>query len=45
MLEFQASYLPLESLFKNLHQISQSTIHLHVVYLSAVLSHEILYPR
>ena len=35
MLELEASYLPFESL--------QSTIHL--VYLLAVSSHEILYPR
>ena len=43
MLEFEASYLPFVSLFKNLRQLWQLTIHL--VHLPAVRSHEILYPR
>ena len=43
MLQFEASCLSFESLyFKILRQIRQSTVHL--VYLPAVPSHEILYP-
>ena len=44
MLEFEASYLPFESLFNNF--ASDMTIYnTPVVYLPAVSSHEILHPR